>query len=394
MIVHFNKITPENRSLIRSIESKAHVSYIRYLLLKRWSFERIRRELMRLGLAWNEKEDFEIYFQEVLFPVIKKHKLGKYYKKYSRELVDAPLTFSETFGNSEKDRVAFADLLNFMEVAQFFAEEIVEHYGTPANIPNHPSTGDPIIPQEKPIDLVEILQNPRRYVIEHLLIEGYSPKQIELHLYQRYDMEVTSDEIKAYAKSFFNVKRQDVQRLLDTLQDEKDLLADRLLEVKNRPKSDFSVGERFEIISKMSEKNDELTKLINKLSSVHINSSYNAAVLEVTDMREMFSDVMTRAHKRFRDLDERTEDEIVGPLNSIVTMMAKATDKIMSIDDTLNQTSNKSVNEEMLEVIMPTLDRIEQEEREAHFSYRQMNKKSKEPDEDDVYEDDEILGFE
>lgn len=394
MIVHFNKITPENRTLIRSIESKAYVGYIRYLLLKRWPFERVRRELMRLGLAWNEQEDFEIYFREVLLPPIKKHKLGKYFKKYSREMKDSPLSFSNTFGNFEKDRVAFIDLLSLLDITQFFVEEIIEHYGSPANIPNHPETGKPLISKEKPIDLVEILQNPKRYVIENLLVEGYSPKQIEAHLYQRYDMEITSDEIKAYAKSFFNVKRQDVQRMLDTFQAEKDLLSNRLVEIRQRPKADFSVGERFEIISTINNKVSELSKMINKLSSVHTNSSYNAAVLEVSDMREMFSDVMSRAHKRFRDMDERTEDEVVSHLNSIVTMMAKATDKIMGIDDILNQTTNKSINEEMLEVIMPTLDRIQQEEREAHYSYKQINKKPKGSDEDEIYEDEEeILGF-
>lgn len=392
MIVHFNKITPENRTLVRSIESKAYVGYIRYLLLKRWSFDRVRRELMRLGLAWNEKADFEIYFQEVLYPSIKKHKLTKYYKKYSQGMEDSPLSFSNTFGRSEKDRVSFVDLINFLDIHQFFAEEILEHYGSPANIPNHPVTGKPLISKEKPIDLVEVLQNPKRHVIEGLLVDGYSPKQIESHLYQRYDIELTADEIKAYAKSFFNVKRQDIQRLLDTLQEEKDSLSTRLVEIRNRPKSNFTVGERFEVISTMNNKINELGRMINKLSSFHTSSSYNAAVLEVSDMREMFSDVMARAHKRFRDLDERTEDEIVGPLNNIVSMMAKATDKIMKIDDVINQTSNKSINEEMLEVIMPTLDRIQEEEREAHFAYKKINKNSTESDEDESY-DEEILGF-
>ena len=395
MIVHFNKITPDNRTLIRSIESKAYVGYIRYLLLKRWPFERVRRELMRLGLAWNEEEDFKIYFNEVLFPVIKKHRLGKYYKQYARNMNDSPLSFSSSFGNSEKDRVSFIDLLKSFDVTQFFAEEIVEHYGSPSNIPDHPDTGQPLLPKDKPVDLVELLQNPKRHVIESLLVDGYSPKQIASHLFERYDMELTADEIKAYAKSFFNVKRQDIQRLLDSLQAEKDALSDRLIEIKSRPKSDFSVGERFEILSTLNNKLSDLSKMIHKLGSVHTNTAFNAAVLDVTDMREMFSDVMSRAHKRFRDMDERTEDEVVTHLNSIVNMMAKASDKIISIDDVINQTSNKSISEEMLEVIMPTLERIEKEEREAHFSYKAINKRTKEiaQEEDEAYDDENILGF-
>ena len=103
-------------------------------------------------------------------------------------------------------------------------------------------------------------------------------------------------------------------------------------------------------------------------------------------MREMFTDVMTRAHKRFRDMDERTEDEVIVPLNSLVNMMAKATDKILGLDEIINQTSTKSISEEMLDVIMPTLERIEREERDAHFTYKNLEQKPES-------EDDEILGF-
>lgn len=381
MIVQFNKITPEHRSLVRSIESKAYVGYIRYLLLKRWPFERVRKELMRLGLAWNEQEDFQIYFQEVLYPVIQKFQLTTYYKQYRTKMEDTPLAFSSTFGTSEKNRVAFVDLLKHMEMEQFFAEEIVSHYGGLTSIPNHPETGEPLLSRERrPVDLVELLQNPRRYVIEHLLVEGYTPKQITEHLFQRYDMELTPHEIKTYAKSFFNVKRQDMQRLLDTLQTEKEALENRLFEVKKRPPQDFSFGERFEMISAINNKVQELSTMIKKLSSVHTGASFNAAVLEVSDMREMFKDVMLRAHRRFREMDERTEDDIVGPLSSIVNMMSKATDKIIGIEDVLNRKVTKTINEEMLEVIMPTLDRIEQEEKEAMYSYKEV---SKQTDEDD-----------
>jgi hypothetical protein len=351
--------------------------------MKRWPYERVRKELMRLGLAWNEQEDCEVYFHEVLYPLIQKYKLEKYYKKYRFGMNDETLTVGQTFGSSENDRIAFVDILKALEIEQFFAEEIVTFYGGILSIPLHPKTGEPIISRERPTDLVELLQNPRRYAIEHMLVEGYSPKQISEHLFQRYDMEITPLEIKTYAKSFFNVKRHDIQRLLDTLTDEKEALEERLFEIKRRPPDDFSYGERYEIVSAVSNKINELSTMLRKLSSVHLGATFNAAVLEVTDMREMFKDVMVRAHRRYRELDERTEDEIVNPLNSIVTMMAKATDKIIGIDDVLNQKSTKSINEEMLEVIMPTLDRIQKEEKEAMFIYKETTKSKNDDDDDD-----------
>jgi regulator of RNase E activity RraB len=344
---------------------------------------------MRLGLAWNEQPDFEVYFTEVLFPIIKRMGLTRYYKIYSNGMKDETLTFHDTFGNSDKDRVAFIDLLHELEIEQFFLDEIINHYGGTVNIPNHPKTGEPLIKKDKPVDLVGMLQNPKRHVIEELLIEGYSPKQISEHLFQRYDMEVAPNEIGVYAKSFFNVKRQDIARLIDSLQSEKDALEQRVIEVKRRPPNDFSFGERFEVLSAMQDKSEELTKMIRKLNGVHSGASFNAAVLEVSDMREMFKDVMVRAHRRFREMDERTEDDVVGPLKNVMEMMVKATDKIIGIDDVLNRKANKTINEEMLEVIMPTLDRIEQEEREAMYTYKESNNQ-----EDDEDNDDFIIGLE
>jgi DNA-binding transcriptional ArsR family regulator len=325
-----------------------------------------------------------VYFQEVLYPLIQKFKLEKYYKKYRFGMNDETLAIGNTFGAIEVDRIAFIDLLKVLEIEQFFAEEIVNFYGGMLNIPSHPQTGEPLIPRERPTDLLELLQNPRRHTIESLLVEGYSPKQISDHLFQRYDMEITPKEIKTYAKSFFNVKRHDIQRLLDSLVDEKEALEEKLFEVKRIPPDHFSYGERFEVVSAISGKIRELNTMIKKLSGVHLGATFNAAVLEVTDMREMFKDVMVRAHRRYREMDERTEDEIVQPLNSIVNMMAKATDKIIGIDDVLNQKSTKTINEEMLEVIMPTLDRIEKEEKEAMFLYKQTTNSNDDDDDDDI----------
>lgn len=393
MIIQYNKIAPEHRDTVRSIDSKSYVGYIRYLLLKRWPFDRVRRELMRLGLAWNDQEDFEIYFKEVLYPPIKKFNLTKYYKKYKQDMdgmKGQPLLYGDSFGTSEKTRIDFIKLIHHLDIEHFFAEEIIAFYGGVTNIPNHPSTDEPIIVREKPVDLVEMLQNPKRHVIDRMLVDGYTTRNISDYLFQRYDMELTPNEIKVYARSFFNVTRQDMQRLIDSLENEKDELSNRLIEVKRRPVEDFSFGERFEVLSVMSHKIEELSDMIKKLTNAHSNTAFNAAVLETSDMREMFKDVMIRAHRRFREMDERTEDDVISRLNAIVNMMSKATDKVMNIEEVLSQKATKSINEEMLDVIMPTLERIENEEREAMYSYKDAQDKKEDWDDDD----DDILGFE
>ncbi|MGG4438245.1 hypothetical protein AAXE64_27220 [Priestia megaterium] len=397
MIVQYNKITPEHRSLVRSIESKSYVNYIRYLLLKRWPFERIKQELMRLGLAWDDKESYDIYFSEVLYPRLKKTQLSKYYKSYHLKLPCDTLTITSTFVESESDRIAFIDLLKSLGLEQFFAEEIVDHYQGLSNIPTHPSTGELLI-EEKPVDLVEVLQNPKRHVIERSLVDGYSPEQISDYLYQMYELEVTPQEIKMYAKSFFNVTRQDIHRLVENLQNEKADLEKRLTEMRHMPAAEFSFGERYEVLSTMKNKITQLGDMIKRLSSMHTNTSFNAAVLETTDMRDAFKDVFTRTYRRYRDLDERTEDEVVKSLNTVVNMMTKVTDKILSIDDVLSQKVSKSVNEQIIEAVMPTLERIEEEEREAMYAFKQANLQAQNDSEDDsdhISDEDDggIIGF-
>ena len=148
----------------------------------------------------------------------------------------------------------------------------------------------------------------------------------------------------------------------------------------------------------MKKKITELGDMIRRLSSMHTNTSFNAAVLETTDMRDAFKDVFTRTYRRYRDLDERTEDEVVKSLNTVVNMMTKVTDKILSIDDVLSQKVSKSVNEQIIEAVMPTLERIEEEEREAMYAFKQANlnaNNDSEDDSDDISDEDDggILGF-
>ena len=393
MIVHYNKVDPKHRSLVRSIQSKGYSGYIRYLLVKRMSCDRIRKELLRLGLSWNERDEYIIYFREVMYPLVKKYKLTKYYKTYQYGLSGDTLTFRETFQTSETDRANFIDLCRELEIDDFIVEEVFDYYGGRQNLPNHPSTGKPLIENERPIDLVGILQNPKRHVIERLLLDGYSHKQISGHLFQRYDMDLPAEEIKVYAKNFYNVQRTDMERTIDLLQEEKANLENQLREVRDKKSADFTVGERYETLSVLTNKITQLDSSIKRLSGVHTDLAFSAGALEIADVKEMWTDVMVRAHRRFREMDDRTEDEVVQPLNTLASMMDRSTNNILKVDGILNQEQSKSIQEEIAEVYMPTLDRLEQEKNEAFYEYKKHIKQS---EQERTYEEEDeldILGY-
>ena len=222
-----------------------------------------------------------------------------------------------------------------------------------------------------------------------MLLDGQSHKQISSFLFQRYDAILEADEIKAYARTFFNYQRADIARLIDTLQDEKQFLEQQVFETKKMPPEEFTPGERYERLAILNSKITELSNNIKRLSQVHTNSTLNAAVLEASGMREMFGDVMIRAHRRFRALDDRTEDAVIIPMNNVVNMMKTATDKILQMDAILSQESSKTIQEEILENVMPNLERIEEENKEAMYAYQKVYEDVEEEDEDDG-----IIGFE
>lgn len=386
LIIRYHQLDDNLRDKVRSIESKGHSPYIRALMLKRIPFKKFNEELARLSLAGVEEEAYEVYFREVLFPHIQKVGLSKYYKRYLKTGKDNILTFNETFGTNEDDRVKFCKLVNYTNTQTFFSQELKQHYGNDVPIDDE---GSPIVEITSNFEVTEILLHEKRHLIDGMLSEGYSAKMISSAFEEKYDMLIRADDISAYAKTFMNFKRKSMEDMIEELQSEKSALELQLEEVKNNP--EYTIGERTVIISSIKNKIAQLEKRINHASVAHSTNSFASGVLEYNDIRAMFSDVMEKTYTRFLRLNERSEDNVIPRISQVVNIMAKATDKIIAVDNIMNATSNKTITEEMLEVINPTLDRIEQEEREARSAYMQLYA----PDAYDEDEDDnEILGDE
>lgn len=368
LIIRYHKIAHQARDSIRKLESKGHMPYIRYLLLKRTPMHTINMELTRMGLSVGTEQQYEFYFDEVLFPLIKKYKLTIHYKAYKTHKKDKELNFSKTFGKNDIERVFFCQVVKETDTQQFFTSDIRKYYGV--NIPLD-INGDPVFTYESNRDLTVVLMHEKRHIIDGMLADGFSPSRVSTALDEKYDIEVKPELIADYGKSFMNFKRKEVETLIIELQEDRDALQQQLDYVRETD-DEFSMGERVVVISSLRNNIAEMDQKIRGLQSAHATSSFGQGVMEYGHIREMFTDIMQRSYKRYKSIDRRTEDAVVDPLAKIVTVMAKATEKILSIDTAMSQTTKKTITEEMLEVISPTLARVEEEERLARAEYMSL----------------------
>lgn len=390
MLIRYNKLDDYSRDRIRFLENKGHVGYIRYLLMRRIPLSQISSELLRLGLSGAEEEDYLLYFEKALYPVIQKYKLTSFYRSYLKDKEKERLSFTTTFKKSEVSRKAFCECIKDMEIDHFFSREIVNYYNGAANVPLIEETNEPIIMTEKVPDWTEMLNHPKRHVIDGMLVDGKTSKMIASYLDEKYDVQMPPAFIGMYAKAFFRVQRRDLERTIDDLSTEKEKLEQSLKVIKEADEIQMTIGEKSAAIATTKTKISQLDTQIKKLSGHYSEAAYNEGVLEFAQMREMFADVMVRTHKRFVIIDDRNDDDGIGNLNTIVSMMGKATDKILSLENTMKDNSKKTIVEEMLEVTIPSLERIEEEERQAKEEYKEILYAHANDDDED---DDEIIGM-
>jgi hypothetical protein len=370
VIVRYGKFTPEVRDRIRALESKGHIGYIRYLLMRRWTLSEINSELMRLGLSWAEEEDFKLYFKEVMLPAIQEHKLTIYYKDYSEKFKEDRLFFVNSFRKSEEDRKSFCACIILFEIDFFFAGEILEFYGTRDSIPVDTTTGKPIITIDTIPNFTDLLNHSRRHMIETMLIDGKTPKMIADYLDHTYDTQIDFKDIMFFANAFFKTKRRDLERTIEDVQMEVTKLERSLQVLRDMDEGTMSIGERTTAIATTKVKIEQLSGQIKRLMGSHSQAAYNVGVLEYANMREAFADVFIRSHRRFRDMDIRTEDEVIDGMSKIVGMMSKASSSMMGLDDRMSATTKRTISDEMLDVVVPSLERVLEEEKQAYLEYQ------------------------
>lgn len=369
MIIRYTQISPQHRDIVRALENRGHISYIRFLMLKRWTMLSINQELFKLGLSGDHEENLWVYFKEALLPILQTKKLNHLYAEYRPGKVVSSLCFENSLGKNETQRIQFLYLIKELDVDLFFLPEIVKYYGSVKLIPIDSDTGYPIIEAKYLPDFVSILNHPKRMYIEMMLAEGKTPKMIREYFSAQYDEVLPEEQISFFSRAFFNIKRKDLERTIETFQYEIASLETMLTAIRTNQIDWLQISERAHMVASIKFKIQNLQNIIKRLSGFHHHAAYQAGVLEFTHIKDMFADVLVRTHRRFIETDRRTEDDAVNVLNTVVNMMAKATDKFLNLDDKLSEKGRKTVSEEMLEVVMPTAERVLEEERNAMLQY-------------------------
>ena len=370
MLIKFHQFDEYTRDRIRSLENKGHIGYIRYLMMRRVSYQEITNELLRLGLSKADESDYLLYFKKVIYPVIQDHKLTLHYKKYARGNTTERMNFTTEFDKSENKRQHFCACIKDLEIEEFFAEEIVEFYGGPENVPVN-EKGDTIVTTAHMPDWTELLDHPKRHILDAMLVDGKTPKMIESYLDQHYDEQLSASVITMYANSFFRTRRRDLERTIDDLETEKEKLEETLLAIKETKELTMTIGEKAAAIGTAKKRIRELDEQIKRLSSHHSNAAFNSSLLDYAGMREMFADAMSRTYRRYTTMDERTEDDVVSHLSTLIGMLEKTSKNVLNLDEATKENSKKTVAEEMLEVVQPSMDRVKEEEEKALRKYRE-----------------------
>lgn len=369
-IVKLSRFDEHTREQVRFVERKAHVGYIRYLLLRRIAADDLNRELLRLGLSTVPAETLVLYFQNVLYPVIVKQRLKSFYERY-RKALDVPELTLYTFSRDEDARMSYLELLAEVGVDYFIVNEALEYYGSSDLIPTYPDNQCYITTERVP-DWETILNHEKRYVIDGLLIDGKTPRMITDYFADVYgDDMLDEDAVTFYKKAFYNVTRQDLKLTIEKIDEEL-----RQVEMQIRDVRDgtipMTISERSFVLATLRNKKQNHMEQIKRLSSHYSDASFSHGTLEATNLREMFADIAQRTYKRYVTADYRQEDNAVKTLDTLVSMLEKTSNQVLKIDDILINQSKKTVAEEMLEVIHPSMERIEKEQREDMQRYQRV----------------------
>lgn len=388
MYIRYSQFDEETREQIRFVERRGHIGYIRFLMSRRFGPDALNRELLRLGLSPVPEEHLARYFEKVVYPEVARLRLkGYYYRCLKGERV-TELTL-HTFGKDDEARRRYLMLVKTLQVDFFLVDEARSFYGSPDLFPLD-DDGNLAITDERVPDWEDVLNYERRHVIDGLLIDGKTPRMIVDYFADVYgDDSLQEDGILFYKKAFFNVERQDLSRTIERLDEDVQQIDEELKNIRDGTRQ-MTLSERTMVTAGLRVKRQHLTDQIKRLSGHYSDAAFSYGVLEATNLREMFADITQRTYQRYIMNDHRQDVDVIAPLNTLVGMLSRTSDQILKIDDVLANRSKKTVVEEMLDVINPSIERIEKEQREAQKQYESTYRTSGDVAEE---EGDGIIGY-
>lgn len=387
MYIRYSQFDEASREKIRYVERRGHVGYIRYLMTRRFSHDALNRELLRLGLSPVPEDHLACYFEKVIYPEVTRFRLKNFFARHFRGEKVSELTLY-TFGKDDEARRRYLMLAKALQVDFFVVDEARDFYGSPELFPLD-DEGNLAITSERVPDWEDVLNYERRHIIDGLIIDGKDPKMIVDYFADVYgDDSLDPEGILFYKKAFFNVERQDLAKTIERLDEDILQIESELKDIRDGTRK-MTISERTMVIAGLQNKKRHLLDQVKRLSGHYSDAAFSYGVLEATNLREMFADITQRTYQRYIMNDHRQDEAVIGPLNTLVGMLSRTSDQILKIDDALSNRSKKTVVEEMLDVVNPSMERIEREQREAMKQFEATYKANSA----DVEEGDGIIGF-
>lgn len=382
MDINYDDIDVKCRNTIKYIEARPHVRYIRYLLTKRYSPIMIKQELQRLGLSSPHEKALTTYYLAVIDPVLKKLKLSYLYSDYKNKLLKAKskrgdyskyhLNYRLDLGDDLDGQVKFCKFIKELEVEQMWITEIMKVHGFASNLPVD-ELGNRILSttaqDRTPAGLEKILTCDNRFIIDKLLLENVPTDRIAIYCRDNLKLRVYSPDIKMYKNMFFNIQAQTVEDKIKSLTAEKNSLNQFLADLEdNRMKDDkfienLSLGDKKNLIEQTQKRIEDLDVSIRSLNAKYTEDIVKIAAGNQQDFEDMFAEVALKSFQRFKILDEFKDRDIVDVLLKTVKMMGYAYDKVESIKNLKNGSSDVHSKAVLLTLVNERMEDIVNEQK-------------------------------
>lgn len=371
--INYDLIDSRIVNSIRSIESKPHVRYIRYLLTKRYSPIMIKTELFKAGLSAPHEPTLIKYYLEIIDPIIKHFGLSDIYASYKSKLLSknqrcsyskAILNYKFEMGEALDTQTKFCEFIRYLEVDSLWVSEIFRCHGKVSNMPVD-EMGKRILDVSTPYANIErILTCEKRYAVDKLILEGLNDTRIAEYCRSTLKIPRVFDyDVRVYKKFFFNIQSQSIEDKIKLLESEKVSLT-ALLESLNTPSADeeFGIVEKGIVRRQAERRIEELEESIKTLNMMFTDAAHKVACLEVNDFESMFTDVTLRAYTRFKNLDQYADREVIDGLMKITKIMINAHDKVEVIKNNNNAAADKHSQAVILELYKKRANEIDQEQ--------------------------------
>lgn len=367
MYIKYQQIPDDLRDDVRLVNDQGHAPYIIYLLLKRYPLRKIPSELLKMNLYAVSTKSLEAFWSYALKPLLEKEGFGKLYKKYDVALIDKELTIGADFVEGSDFRLRFIEKIILPTgTSVFWSEEVRKFYrgGLPKK-----SNGEPLM-RFYTSGWESMLSHEKRHLIDNFLAEGRTSQEIAEHFQAAHNEQIDYRSIESYAEGFMNAKMYNIARMIDDIENRLNNIRSSIEITKND--DSLSLGEKSVIITQLKKTENQISGQLKKMRSLHNSGSFATATLEYVNLRDILGDILERTHKRFVMMDVRTDDDVIQHLQKLAATVDRMTNRILAVDEVASAVETRSITEEMIEVISPTLDRMEEEEREAIREYEAL----------------------